>query len=125
MNPYTPSSSTLFYGREQIMRDLLADEQQGQSVVLIGGRRPGGLDGRNLWLRVNGQLILFDVETKDARLVRSIDGLAVQAVSALAVDGTRRVWVSLKDNVYYRDPGQDVWHRVAAGHSYYDKNIHR
>ena len=41
MNPYTPSSSTLFYGREQIMRDLFADEQQGQSVVLSGGRRCG------------------------------------------------------------------------------------
>jgi hypothetical protein len=41
MNPYTPSSSKLFYGREQLIRDVLADEQQGQSTVLIGGRRCG------------------------------------------------------------------------------------
>ena len=41
MNPYTPKSSQLFYGRQQIMRNLLADEQQGQSIVLIGGRRCG------------------------------------------------------------------------------------
>ncbi len=41
MNPYTPKSSTLFYDREGIVRSLIADEQQGQSNVLIGGRRCG------------------------------------------------------------------------------------
>jgi ABC-type cobalamin/Fe3+-siderophores transport system ATPase subunit len=41
MNPYTPLSSRLFYGREQLIRDLLADKQQGQPTVLIGGRRCG------------------------------------------------------------------------------------
>lgn len=41
MNPYTPSSSQLFYGREKIFRTLLKNEEAGQSVVLIGGRRCG------------------------------------------------------------------------------------
>ncbi len=40
-NPYTPSLKKLFYGREKCIRQLLADEQAGQSVVLIGGRRCG------------------------------------------------------------------------------------
>src|SRR5437763_16403098 len=41
MNPYTPSSSRLFYGREPILRDLLSDEQASQAVVFVGGRRCG------------------------------------------------------------------------------------
>jgi hypothetical protein len=41
MNPYTPSSSRLFYGREKICRELLENEEAGQSVVLVGGRRCG------------------------------------------------------------------------------------
>jgi len=41
MNPYTPSSSRLFYGREKICRELLENEEAGQSVVLVGGRRYG------------------------------------------------------------------------------------
>lgn len=40
-NPYTPKSSTLFYGRAALMREVLAKEQSGQSVVLLGGRRCG------------------------------------------------------------------------------------
>ncbi|MCP4662862.1 MAG: hypothetical protein GY856_46315 [bacterium] len=40
-NPYTPASSRLFYSREAVMRELLADEQQGQSDLLFGGRRCG------------------------------------------------------------------------------------
>jgi hypothetical protein len=40
-NPYVYKNNLLFYGRELIMRDLLKDEQAGQSVVLIGGRRCG------------------------------------------------------------------------------------
>ncbi len=40
-NPFTPASSTLFYGREGLMRSLLRDEAQGQSVLFIGGRRCG------------------------------------------------------------------------------------
>ncbi|MCP4702700.1 MAG: hypothetical protein GY862_38450 [Gammaproteobacteria bacterium] len=40
-NPYTPASSRLFYGRERLMRALLRDEEAGQSVVFIGGRRCG------------------------------------------------------------------------------------
>jgi len=41
MNPYTPSLKLLFYGRENIFREMLRSEQAGQSVVLIGGRRCG------------------------------------------------------------------------------------
>jgi len=41
MNPYTPKSSQLFYGREKILRTLLKNEEAGQSVVLIAGRRCG------------------------------------------------------------------------------------
>jgi hypothetical protein len=68
-NPYTPSRRALFYGRETLIRNLLADEQQGQSVILIGGRRCGktrileqlrswltgmasGTDAALLWTRV-------------------------------------------------------------------------
>ncbi|UCH95993.1 MAG: toll/interleukin-1 receptor domain-containing protein [Candidatus Aminicenantes bacterium] len=41
MNPYTPASKQLFYGREMLFRSLLQNEESGQSVVLIGGRRCG------------------------------------------------------------------------------------
>jgi len=41
LNPYTPASCRLFYGREGVMRQLLSDEQRGQSNVLLGGRRCG------------------------------------------------------------------------------------
>jgi len=41
MNPYTPSMKKLFYGRENTFREMLRNEQAGQSVVLIGGRRCG------------------------------------------------------------------------------------
>lgn len=41
MNPYTPSASRLFYGREEIFHDLLKDEEASQPVVFIGGRRCG------------------------------------------------------------------------------------
>lgn len=41
LNPYTPSSSRLFYGREPILRDLLKDEEASQAVVFVGGRRCG------------------------------------------------------------------------------------
>ncbi len=40
-NPYTPASSDLFYGRSELMRELLKNEQSGQSIVLLGGRRCG------------------------------------------------------------------------------------
>lgn len=41
MNPYTPSSRQLFYGRERIFATLMQNEESGQSMVLIGGRRCG------------------------------------------------------------------------------------
>lgn len=41
MNPYTPSSSRLFYGRKELMKDVLNAEAAGLSVLLIGGRRCG------------------------------------------------------------------------------------
>lgn len=41
LNPYTPASCRLFYGREDVMRQLLSDEQRGQSNILLGGRRCG------------------------------------------------------------------------------------
>jgi hypothetical protein len=57
-NPFTPKTSELFYGREAMMRSLLSDEQQGQSVVLIGGRRCGKtriLQQLNTWLSAMGR----------------------------------------------------------------------
>jgi hypothetical protein len=41
VNPYTPSLKLLFYSLENIFREMLRNEQAGQSVVLIAGRRCG------------------------------------------------------------------------------------
>ena len=41
INPYVAASCQLFYSREAVMRELLADEQSGQSNLLLGGRRCG------------------------------------------------------------------------------------
>ena len=40
-NPYIPAGRALFYGREDAIKALLRNEQVGQSVVLIAGRRCG------------------------------------------------------------------------------------
>jgi hypothetical protein len=40
-NPYVPKWGPLFYGREQLVGELLQNEQAGKSLVLLGGRRCG------------------------------------------------------------------------------------
>jgi ligand-binding sensor domain-containing protein len=82
-----------------------ANEPKGPFLSAISA------DRRNLWLIVNQRLVEFHPASQTAELI-SIDGLGASAPIALAVDGLDRVWIAVKDGVYYRDTQTGAWHNV-------------